>query len=102
MSVVDDMTTRRATREAECSADHRVSRGMTEIPNDADATADHDTRVLNDDPKTLRDGDMPAPYPDDTPGGVNESGGPDGDETGDLAADAERLSQESDSTDSPS
>jgi hypothetical protein len=60
---------------------------MTTEPNDEQARPgsgqDH-----------LRDGDMPAPYPDDTPGGVQEGADPDGDGA-DLEAEAERIADES-------
>lgn len=43
----------------------------------------------------LRDGDLPAPYPDDTPGGVQEGAAPDGEDAGaDLEAEAERIAEE--------
>jgi len=43
----------------------------------------------------LRDGDMPAPYPDDTPGGVQEGADLEGDESADLEAEAERIAKQS-------
>ena len=39
----------------------------------------------------LRDGDMPQPYPDDTPGGVQDGADPDSDGTANLQEAAEEM-----------
>lgn len=68
---------------------------MTETPHEPDVTPAQDPPMPGDDKDVLRDGELPAPYPDDTPGGMQD-GNTDSDtgDTADLAADAERLADE--------
>lgn len=63
---------------------------MTETPDEQPTNPDQVAPTPGDGDDVLHDGELPAPYPDDTPGGVQD-GNQDSDGTADLAGDAEQL-----------